>query len=233
MLELAQVSTFYGPKQALFGLDLAVAEREAVTLMGRNGAGTTTTVHTIMGFTPARRGRVLFDGQDITRRSPHRIARAGIAIVPEGRQIFPNLTVTENLIATAANRRAARSPWTIERIFELFPRLAERRRHMGGQLSGGEQQMLAIGRALMTNPKIVLLDEATEGIAPVVRDEIWRCLESLRRDGLSLLIIDKNIDALTAIADRHYIVQKGKVVWHGSSAELLAEPSICIEFLGV
>ncbi|HZT51177.1 MAG TPA: ABC transporter ATP-binding protein [Stellaceae bacterium] len=233
MLELAGLCTFYDLKQALFGMELAIAAGEVVTLMGRNGAGKTTTVHSIMGFTPARRGRILFEGRDITHRLPHQIARAGIGLVPEGRQIFPNLTVLENLVATAANRRALDTPWTAPRIFELFPRLAERRAHMGRQLSGGEQQMLAIGRALMTNPKLLILDEATEGIAPLVREEIWRCLAALRADGLSLLVIDKNLDALTALADRHYIVQKGKVVWHGSSAELRADPSICIEYLGV
>jgi branched-chain amino acid transport system ATP-binding protein len=233
MLELSAVCTFYDLKQALFGMELSLAAGEAVTLMGRNGMGKTTTVHSIMGFTPARSGRILFEGHDITRQPPHQIARAGIGLVPEGRQIFPNLTVLENLIATAANRRMVANPWTVGRIFSLFPRLAERRTNMGWQLSGGEQQMLAIGRALMTNPKLLILDEATEGIAPVIRDEIWACLKALRDDGLSLLLIDKNIDALTELADRHYIVQKGKVVWHGPSAALRADPAICLQYLGV
>jgi branched-chain amino acid transport system ATP-binding protein len=233
MLELSAVATFYDLKQALFGVEMSLAIGEAVTLMGRNGMGKTTTVHSIMGFTPARAGRIVFDGREITRLRPHQIARAGIGLVPEGRQIFPNLSVMENLIATAANRRMVASPWSVPRIFALFPRLAERQGHMGSQLSGGEQQMLAIGRALMTNPKLLILDEATEGIAPVIREEIWKCLTALRDEGLSLLIIDKNIDALTALADRHYIMEKGKVVWHGPSAALLADPSICQRFLGI
>ncbi len=233
MLELSAVETFYDLKQALFGMEMSLGPGEAVTLMGRNGMGKTTTVHSIMGFTPARAGRIVFDGREITHLPPHRIARAGIGLVPEGRQIFPNLSVVENLVATAANRRRAASPWSVARICALFPRLAERRGNMGVQLSGGEQQMLAIGRALMTNPKLLILDEATEGIAPVIREEIWKCLAMLRDEGLSLLVIDKNIDALTALADRHYIMEKGKVVWHGPSAALLADRSICQRFLGI
>jgi branched-chain amino acid transport system ATP-binding protein len=233
MLELVAVETFYDLKQILFGLDLHLDAGEAVTLMGRNGMGKTTTIRSIMGFTPAKRGRILFDGREITCLPPHRIAQAGIGLAPEGRQIFHNLTVHENLVATAANRAGATKPWTIERIFALFPRLAERRGNMGGQLSGGEQQMLAIGRALMTNPKLLILDEATEGIAPIIREEIWNCLTALRDGGLSLLIVDKNVDALTALANRHYIIQKGHMIWTGGSDTLRKDPSICQRYLGV
>ena len=233
MLELHGVCTFYGLKQVLFGMEMSVAAGEAVSLIGRNGMGKTTTVHSVLGFTPARDGRILFEGRDITHLPPHRIAQSGIGLVPEGRQIFPNLTVHENLVATAANRSGTRSPWTLARIERLFPRLAERRSHMGSQLSGGEQQMLAIARALMINPKLLILDEATEGIAPVVGEEIWRCLRTLRHEGLALLIIDKDVQALTELADRHYIIQKGAVVWNGPSTVLRADPSIWQRYLAV
>jgi branched-chain amino acid transport system ATP-binding protein len=233
MLELSRVETFYGHKQALFGIDLKLNEGAAAALIGRNGMGKTTTIRSIMGFTPARRGKILFQGCDITRFPSHQIARAGIGVVPEGRQIFPTLTVYENLIATAANRNRVQSPWTVQKIYKLFPRLAERRASLGWQLSGGEQQMLAISRALMTNPKLLVLDEATEGIAPILRNEIWLCLKSLKAQGYSLLIIDKDIESLAQIAEHCHIILKGRFVWSGASAALIADSSIWQRYLGV
>ena len=233
ILEMDAIETAYGAKKVLFGVSLTVHDGQVVTLMGRNGMGKTTTVHSILGFTPAGAGAIRFRGQDITRLPPHRVARSGIGLVPEGRQIFPNLTVHENLVATAANRRGARSPWTDERVYALLPPLAERRRNMGDQLSGGEQQMLAIGRALMTNPLLLILDEATEGLAPLIREEIWRCLKMLRNEGLSILLIDKNVESLTNFADRHYILEKGRVAWEGDSAGLRADTALWHRYLGV
>ena len=233
MLELAGVETFYGASQALFGIGFAVGEGEVVTLMGRNGMGKTTTVRSILGLTPARAGRITFAGRDIRGWRAHRVARAGIGLVPEGRQIFTNLTVRENLVATAANRFANPAPWTLERVYELLPGLAGRREALGGHLSGGEQQMLAIGRALMTNPRLLILDEATEGLAPLVRAGIWACLARLKDGGQSILLIDKHLAALTRLADRHVIVEKGRVVWTGSSAELAAAPDIVHRYLGI
>jgi branched-chain amino acid transport system ATP-binding protein len=233
MLEIQGLETAYGAKQVLFGVGLSVKAGEVVTLMGRNGMGKTTTVHSVLGFTPARAGTIRFLGQDITHLAPHRVARLGIGLVPEGRQIFPNLTVHENLVATAANRRNVSAPWTVERIYELLPALRERRANMGDQLSGGEQQMLAIGRALMTNPLLVILDEATEGLAPLIRAEIWRCLQRLRAEGLSILLIDKHVEAVTAFADRHFILEKGRVVWQGDSASLRADTALWHRYLGV
>ena len=233
ILELNSIETAYGAKQVLFGVSLSVASGEVVTLLGRNGMGKTTTVHSIMGFCRARRGTILFDQGDITRLPPHQVSRRGIGLVPEGRQIFPNLTVNENLIATAANRRRADPPWTLTRVYKLFPRLQERRRHMGSKLSGGEQQMLAIGRALMTNPSLLIFDEATEGLAPLVRQEIWQCLAQLKAAGQSILLIDKNVEALTRLADRHYILEKGKVAWEGDSAALRHDPALWHRYLGV
>jgi branched-chain amino acid transport system ATP-binding protein len=233
MLELEGIETAYGAKQALFGVSMNLARGEVVTLMGRNGMGKTTTVHSVLGFTPARAGTIRFLGEEITRLAPHTIARRGIGLVPEGRQIFPNLTVHENLIATAANRLKALEPWTADRIYALFPRLAERKSNMGNQLSGGEQQMLAIGRALMTNPLLLVLDEATEGLAPLIREEIWTCLVRLRATGQSILLIDKNVEALARIADRHYILEKGRVVWQGDSAALRADTGVWHRYLGV
>jgi branched-chain amino acid transport system ATP-binding protein len=233
MLELAGVETFYGASQVLFGIGFAVGEGEVVTLMGRNGMGKTTTVRSILGLTPARAGRIAFAGRDIRGWRVHRVARAGIGLVPEGRQVFTNLTVRENLVATAANRFANPEPWTLERVYELLPGLAGRRDALGGQLSGGEQQMLAVGRALMTNPRLLILDEATEGLAPLVRAEIWACLARLKDGGQSILLIDKHLAAMTRLADRHVIVEKGRVVWTGSSAELAAAPDIAQRYLGV
>ena len=233
MLQVSDIETFYGRSQVLFGVSFAVGPGEVVTLMGRTGMGKTTTVRSIMGLTPPRSGRIRFEGVEIQNRPSHEVARAGLALVPEGRQVFPTLTVRENLIATAANRSGAENPWTVERVFKMFPILEERRNFMGRTLSGGEQQMLAIGRALMINSKVLILDDATEGLAPLVRAEIWRCLERLKEAGQSILVIDRSLDALTRIADRHYIMEKGKVVWSGDSAALAAQPELRRRYLGV
>jgi len=233
MLSVESIETAYGASQVLFGLSLDVARAEVVTLLGRNGMGKTTTVRSIMGMVPLRAGRIRFEGRALQGLPAYRVAQAGLGLVPEGRQIFPNLTVRENLLATAANRLRSQDPWTIERVFALFPQLAERRSHMGGQLSGGEQQMLAVGRALMTNPRLLILDEATEGLAPLVRAEIWRCLEGLKRSGQSILLIDKDVRALTRLATRHYIVEKGQIVWNGSSHELRTREDLQHRYLGV
>ena len=233
MLRVRDLETFYGSSQALFGMALTVKAGEVVTLMGRNGMGKTTPVRTILGLLPAKSGRIAFDGRELGGLPAYRIAQAGLGLVPEGRQVFPNLTVRENLIATAANRAGAAKPWTLERIFALFPQLAARQSSMGALLSGGEQQMLAVGRALMTNPRLLILDEATEGLAPLIRAEIWRCLEGLKAEGLSILLIDKNVDALARLGDRHHIVEKGRVVWSGDSAALRADLDAQHRYLGV
>ena len=233
MLRVEGLQAGYGQSQVLFGIDLAVEPGRLVTLLGRNGMGKTTTVRAMMGLLPVRAGRVRFEGRALEGLPPHRIAQAGLGLVPEGRQIFPNLTVRENLVATAANRRGAAAPWTVERVFELFPQLAARARSMGGTLSGGEQQMLAVGRALMTNPLLLILDEATEGLAPLIRGEIWACLERLKAGGLSILLIDKNVEALTRLADHHYVLEKGRVVWSGTSPELRARADVQHRYLGV
>jgi branched-chain amino acid transport system ATP-binding protein len=217
----------------LFGLSLGIAPGEMVTLMGRNGMGKTTTVRAIMGLTPASAGSIRLAGEQIRTSPSYRISQLGIGLVPEGRQVFPNLTARENLIATAANRREIADPWTLDKVCALFPRLAERIDSMGSLLSGGEQQMLAVGRALMTNPRLLILDEATEGLAPLVRAEIWRCLGRLKAEGLALLVIDKNVAALTRLADRHYLIERGRVVWTGTSAALAAAPDIQHRYLGV
>jgi branched-chain amino acid transport system ATP-binding protein len=228
MLRLEGVETFYGPVQALFGVDLAVADGQVVALMGRNGMGKTTTIRSILQMTPHARGRITFEGRDLAGLGPHRAARLGLGLVPEGRRCFANLTVAENLIATQRP-----GPWDRAAVERLFPRLAERRRQMAATLSGGEQQMLAIGRALMTNPKLLILDEATEGLAPLIRIEIWKCLENLKAEGQSILVIDKNVDALTRIGDRHFIVERGRVVWQGTSDELRADEGVQHRYLGV
>ena len=233
MLEVKDLETAYGESQVLFGMALAVNDGEVVTLMGRNGMGKTTTVRSIMGLTPARAGSIVFDGQEISGKPSHEVAQAGLGLVPEGRQVFPNLTVRENLVATAANRSNASDPWTVAKVLELFPPLTQRLGGMGSQLSGGEQQMLAIGRALMTNPKLLILDEATEGLAPMIRAEIWKCLGRLKANGQSILVIDKSVDALTRVGDRHYIVERGQVVWQGDSEELRANEDIQHRYLGV
>jgi branched-chain amino acid transport system ATP-binding protein len=233
LLELENVETCYGLSQVLFGLSLQVNAGEMVALMGRNGMGKTTTIRSIMGLTRARAGTIRFARHDIRDLPSFRIAQLGIGLVPEGRQIFPNLTVRENLIAASANRLGSPDPWTIDKIHALFPRLAERGGNMGGTLSGGEQQMLAIGRALMTNPRLLILDEATEGLAPLIRDEIWNCLSMLKARGQSVLVIDKNVEHLTRIANRHYMIERGRVVWSGSSEELIAVPELQHRYLGI
>lgn len=230
MLVVENLQAGYGEAQILFGVDLTVGEGEVVTLLGRNGMGKTTTIRAIMGLLPPKAGRVTFAGEDLAGSPPFKIARAGIGLVPEGRQIFPTLTVEENLIATAASRRG-KPRWDIGRIYAFFPRLKERRANRGNQLSGGEQQMLAIGRALMTNPRLTILDEATEGLAPLIREEIWSCLATLKAEGESILVIDKNVDALAKIADRHVVLEKGRVVWTGSSDALRADPAVKDRFL--
>ena len=230
VLELEGVETSYGLSQVLFGISLTIAAGEMVTLMGRNGMGKTTTVRSIMGLTPAKAGSIRFAGAEIRGLPPYRVAQHGIGLVPEGRQIFPNLNVRENLVATAVTRAG---DWTLAKVYALFPRLAERAGSMGNQLSGGEQQMLAIGRALMTDPHLLILDEATEGLAPLIRAEIWRCLESLKASGLAILVIDKNVGALTRVADRHFLIERGRVVWSGTSRELAAAPDVQHRYLGV
>ncbi|HVV60809.1 MAG TPA: ABC transporter ATP-binding protein [Pseudolabrys sp.] len=231
LLEVEAIETCYGLSQVLFGISLSIGQGEMVTLMGRNGMGKTTTVRSIMGLTPARAGAIRFGGSEIRALPAYRIAQRGIGLVPEGRQIFPNLSVRENLVATAVARND--NAWTLATVFDLFPSLAERTESMGNQLSGGEQQMLAIGRALMTNPRLLILDEATEGLAPLIRGEIWRCLARLKAAGLSILVIDKNVDTLTKVADRHFLIERGRVVWKGSSAELAAAPDVQHRYLGV
>lgn len=233
LLDVDAIDTFYGRSQVLFGMSIAIAPGEVVTLMGRNGMGKTTTIRSIMGLTPAARGKIRFRGEDIRGLPSYRVAKIGVGLVPEGRQIFPNLSVKENLIATAANRNDSKQPWTYERVVELFPRLAERANNMGNQLSGGEQQMLAVGRALMTNPHLLILDEATEGLAPLIRLEIWNCLERLKQTGQSILVVDKNVEALTRLANRHYVIEKGRVVWQGDSDALRAAPEIQHRYLGI
>ena len=233
LLQVKDVESYYGPSQALFGISFDVQEREVVTLIGRNGMGKSTTVKSVMGMIAPKRGSIHLGGNEITGRPSHRVARAGIGLVPEGRHIFPNLTVRENLVATAENRHQSAQPWTLERVYQMFPRLKEREKNLGSNLSGGEQQMLAIGRALMTNPKLLILDEATEGLAPLVRAEIWNCLGRLKAEGLSLIVIDKNIGPLLRLADRHFIVEKGRVVWSGSSETLRAQPNLLHDYVGV
>jgi branched-chain amino acid transport system ATP-binding protein len=233
LLAVEDLHAGYGSGSVLAGVSLTVEAGEVVSLLGRNGMGKTTTVRAIMGLLKPSRGTVRFRGAPQQGRPCHEVARAGIGLVPEGRHVFPNLSVEENLIATAANRAARGAPWTLPRIFALFPKLAERRRHLGAQLSGGEQQMIAIGRALMTNPELLILDEATEGLAPLVRAEIWRCLAGLKSGGQAILVIDKNVGPLKRLADRHYILEKGRVVWRGTSAELDARPELQHTYLGV
>ena len=233
MLEVDKLEASYGASQILYGVSLKVNAGEAVTLIGRNGMGKTTTIKAIMGLVQASSGSVLFEGRTITALPPYRIAQHGVGLVPEGRQIFPNLSVMENLIATSANRHGTVSPWTPERVFEMFPQLASRRAAMGTLLSGGEQQMLAIGRALLTNPKLLILDEATEGLAPLIREEIWACLHQIRASGVAILIVDKNISDLLTLANRHYILQKGRVVWTGTSDALRTATDIQHRYLGV
>jgi branched-chain amino acid transport system ATP-binding protein len=232
MLQLEAIEAAYGAAQVLFDVSFTVAEGEVVTLLGRNGMGKTTTISTVMGLMPAKGGRITFDGLLLNGLPPYRVAQAGLGLVPEGREIFPTLNVEENLIATAAARFGA-PRWSLKDVYAMFPPLAERRRNMGNQLSGGEQQMLAIGRSLMTNPKLLILDEATEGLAPLIRAEIWASLKRLKAEGQAILLVDKHIDALLKLADRHVVIEKGRVVWSGSSAALAADPTVRRRYLQV
>ena len=233
LLDIQGLETAYDNSQVLFGLDLQLQSGATSTLLGRNGMGKTTTVRSILGLTPPRSGSIRFRGDRIDGFSPDRIARMGVALVPEGRQIFPNLTVQENLVAFAARRNACAEPWTLERIYHLFPVLEQRARNMGNQLSGGEQQMLAIGRALMTNPHLLILDEATEGLAPLIREDIWRCLDTLRAQGQSVLVIDKYVQRLIALAGHHTIMERGRAVWSGNSTTLAAQPELWHRYVGI
>jgi branched-chain amino acid transport system ATP-binding protein len=233
LLEINQLAAAYGESQVLFDISLAIGEGQVATLLGRNGMGKTTTVRTICGLLPAADGTVLLAGTSLAGKRPAEIARLGVALVPEGRQIFPNLSVKEHLQAFASNRFATADPWTLSKVFNFFPQLAERAHHLGTQLSGGEQQMLAIGRALTTNPRLLILDEATEGLAPIIREEIWNCLATLRSAGQTILVIDKHVRRLIGLADHHTIIEKGRVVWQGTSSELDADHAIWHRHLGV
>jgi len=231
MLALEGVESAYGDSKVLYGIDLSVSAGEVVTLLGRNGMGKTTTIRSIFGLLRPQAGRILIDGENMAGRPPYAIAQRGLGLVPEGRQIFPNLTLEENLLATA--RSGGPAKWTLDGVYRLFPGLAERKRLTGNQLSGGEQQMLAIGRALMTNPRLLVLDEATEGLAPLIRREIWSCLRRIKDEGEAILVIDKNVDALARLADRHFVIEKGRIVWSGDTPDLLATPEVKDRFLHV
>ena len=233
MLKVEQIETFYGSSQALFGVSLEVNTGEVVTLLGRNGMGKSTTIKSIMGLTPVTQGRITFNGVETHQLPSYQVARQGLGLVPEGRQIFPNLTVLENIMVGAANRGGRKEPYTLDEVLEIFPRLAERLNNYGNQLSGGEQQMLAVVRALMTTPKLLILDEATEGLAPLVRKEIWYGLGVLKARGQSILVIDKNLDALMKLADRHYVMEKGEVVWSGATNEIADNEELKARYLGV
>jgi branched-chain amino acid transport system ATP-binding protein len=233
MLRIEGLAAAYGQGQVLFDIRLEIPAGEVVTLLGRNGMGKTTTIRTVMGLMKPLSGRVELNGRQIDGWTPERVARAGIGLVPEGRQVFPTLTVRENLVATAANRSKRPNPWSLDRVYDLLPRLRERHGQMASTLSGGEQQMLAIGRALMTNPALLILDEATEGLAPLIRTEIWRCIEALKADGHSILVVDKNLERLKQLARYHYVIEKGRTVWSGTSQELAADPAIAQRYVGV
>ena len=231
LLQVQGLEAVYGASQVLFGVDLQLRRGEVATLLGRNGMGKSTAIRAVLGLTPATRGSISLRGQRIERLRSDQIARLGVALVPEGRQIFPNLSVLENLVAFS--RRRASPAWDLARVFELFPSLARAARRMGGQISGGEQQMLAIGRALMTNPELLILDEATEGLAPLIREEVWRCLSALKATGLTILIVDKYVGRLIPLAEQHTIIERGRVVWQGSSEELAADHGLWHRYLGV
>ncbi len=238
MLTVERLTAGYGGSQVLFGVSLAIGAGEVVTLLGRNGMGKTTTVRAIMGLLPSLGGRIWggtveVDGAAVAGQPAHRIAQRGLGLVPEGRQVFPTLSVEENLVATAAHRGPGAPRWTLDSVYAFFPRLAERRRNAGAKLSGGEQQMLAIGRALMTNPRLLILDEATEGLAPLIRAEIWAVLAKLKAEGQAILLIDKNLGAVLRLADRHHVIEKGRTVWSGSSAELEGAPEVKDKYLHV
>ena len=233
LLQIENLQAAYGRSQVLFGVNLEVYSGTVVSLLGRNGMGKTTTIRSLLGITQASSGRVRFSGQEVQQWPAYRISRLGIGLVPEGRQIFPLLTVRENLLATAANRHNLSSSWDLRKVYDLFPILQNRRDQLGKSLSGGEQQMLAIGRALMTNPKLLILDEATEGLAPLIRDEIWRVLESLKEQGQSILLIDKNLEQLMRLVDQHFLMERGRIVWEGTSKELRQNPELIRRYLGV
>lgn len=233
MLKVSDLETHYATSQALFGMSFDVMSGELVTLLGRNGMGKTTTINSILGIVPPSSGSIEFDGQEVSRLPSFKTANLGIGLVPEGRQIFPNLSVRENLVATASNHQKLNDPWTIAKVYAMFPELEQRATSMGNLLSGGEQQMLAIGRALMTNPRLLVLDEATEGLAPLIREKIWAALADIRKSGLSILVVDKNLKDLLKLADRHFIVEKGKVVWSGTSGELSKAVDVQHRYLGV
>ena len=233
MLKVDNLTAHYGTSQALFGMALEVGSGEVATLLGRNGMGKTTTINSIMGIVKPSGGSIFFDGQELAGRPSFKIANLGLGLVPEGRQIFPNLSLRENLVATASNHQENADPWTLDKVFDLFPELAARRSSMGNLLSGGEQQMLAIGRALMTNPRLLILDEATEGLAPQIRQKIWAALETLKGENMSILIVDKNLTDLLKIADRNFIVERGEVVWSGGSSELAKDRKALQRYLGV
>ena len=233
LLQIENLQAAYGRSQVLFGVNLEVYSGTVVSLLGRNGMGKTTTIRSLLGITQASSGRVRFSGQEVQQWPAYRISRLGIGLVPEGRQIFPLLTVRENLLATAANRHNLNSAWDLQKVYDLFPILQNRRDQLGKSLSGGEQQMLAIGRALMTNPKLLILDEATEGLAPLIRDEIWRVLKSLKEQGQSILLIDKNLEQLMRLVDQHFLMERGRIVWEGTSKELRQNPELIRRYLGV
>ncbi len=233
ILEAHGLHTYYGASHILRGVELAVAPGQAVGLMGRNGMGKTTLIRTLLGLVPARSGTVLVDGQDVARRSPHQRARLGIAVVPEGRGVFASLTVRENLQLAARPGDDGGTRWTYDRVLTTFPRLAQRISNKGGQLSGGEQQMVAIGRALMTSPRVLILDEATEGLAPLIRDEIWRIIGLIRADGIATLVVDRTVASVLSLVDRACVLVKGQVVYDGPPAALLADPALLERHLGV
>lgn len=233
MLKISNLTTHYASSQALFGVNMEFQTGEIVTLLGRNGMGKTTTINSIMGIVPPSGGSILFDGDELVGRASYKIANLGIGLVPEGRQIFPNLSLKENLIATASNHLGVSDPWTLEKVYDFFPALRERETSMGNLLSGGEQQMLAIGRALMTNPKLLILDEATEGLAPIIRQNIWTAINRIKETGISILVVDKNLKDLLKIADRNFIMQRGKIVWQGNSKELTKDEAAREQYLGV
>ncbi|MDV2967589.1 ABC transporter ATP-binding protein [Nitratireductor aquimarinus] len=233
MLSVEGLQAAYGASRILFDVALEIGEGQVVTLLGRNGMGKTTTVRTIMGLLPAQSGKVQLRGRDVTAAAPEKVARLGVGLVPESRQVFPTLTVRENLVATASNRLKRNNPWTLQRVYEMFPRLRERAGQSSGTLSGGEQQMLVIGRALMTNPHLLILDEATEGLAPVIRREIWQCLERLKAEGQSILLIDKNVEVLKRLADHHYVLEKGRTVWSGTSVDLERDSELVHRHVGI
>ena len=233
LLQIENLQAAYGSSQVLFGVNLEVYSGTVVSLLGRNGMGKTTTIRSLLGITQASAGKVRFSGQEVQQWPAYRISRLGIGLVPEGRQIFPLLTVRENLLATAANRHNLNSAWDLKKVYDLFPILRDRRYQLGNSLSGGEQQMLAIGRALMTNPKLLILDEATEGLAPLIRDEIWGVLESLKEQGQSILLIDKNLEQLMRLVDQHFLMERGRIVWEGMSKELRKNPELIRRYLGV